>query len=227
MNSNKNENKAEVVVPVAAAMGRTSSTETSTTTITKTGDHIANCPMCLDELPPKTNDYCKTSCRHEFHLSCLISYTVHTGLEAQNPGKDREIPCPLCRSSLYAIPKDLDMELLRMVSNGWYSKRAALIQKGAKYSATIQPGMHLNPMAEVGMAALHYAVRDGAPTKVIKEIYYAYPLALLMPDICGLTPLDLLIGIIECDDLKGRNYTPERANEVKEFLEKRLPSIEQ
>ena len=55
--------------------------------------------MCLENLPGQ-NDYCKTSCGHEFHLSCMLTYGIYkkgalTCVEATS------VMCPLCRKELH------------------------------------------------------------------------------------------------------------------------------
>ena len=57
------------------------------------------CAMCLENLPGQ-NDYCKTSCGHEFHLSCMLTYGIYKKgvlrcVEATS------VMCPLCRKELH------------------------------------------------------------------------------------------------------------------------------
>ena len=57
------------------------------------------CAICLENLPGQ-NDYCKTSCGHEFHLSCMLTYGIYkkgalTCVEATS------VMCPLCRKELH------------------------------------------------------------------------------------------------------------------------------
>ena len=178
------------------------------------------CAMCLENLPGQS-DYCKTSCGHEFHLSCMLTYTAKKGalrccVEATS------VMCPLCRKELHTIPRDIDRELLRMVTHKNWSATRLLLEEGAKYSASIREGDYPNDgHKNLGMMALHFAVRDGAPTEIIKEIYYAHPIALISLEGCGLTPFDLFPYEYE---LEKFGWTVERATEVKEFLEAQLPA---
>ena len=178
------------------------------------------CAMCLENLPGQ-NDYCKTSCGHEFHLSCMLTYTARKGalrycVEATS------VMCPLCRKELHNIPRDIDRELLHMVTWKNWSARKLLLEEGAKYSASIREGDYPNDgHKNLGMMALHFAVRDAAPTEIIKEIYYAHPIALISLEGCGLTPFDLFPYEYE---LEKFGWTVERATEVKEFLEAQLPA---
>ena len=123
------------------------------------------------------------------------------------------------------MPGDLDRELLRVVTRQEWSKRKALVQQGASYCATIRPGDYGTGDTNVGMMPLHFAVRDGAPLARIKEIYTAYPVALISGERSGLTPLDLLNGLFESDELAKFNYTATRANNVKRYLEAQLEDM--
>jgi hypothetical protein len=182
---------------------------------------LNNCVMCLENLPAQ-NDYCKTSCGHEFHLSCMLSYTTKKGASSCSKFAT-SILCPLCREQLYNIPRDIDRELLRIVTLKKWSERRSLLAEGAKYSASIREEDY--PNRNVGMMALHFAVRDAAPTEIIKEVYYSHPIALITPEINGFTPLDLLNGLIGSPhQLEKFGWNVECATKVKEFLEAQLPA---
>ena len=123
------------------------------------------------------------------------------------------------------MPGDLDRELLLVVTRQEWSKRTALVRRGATYCATIRPGDYGEGDTNVGMMPLHFAVRDGAPLARIKEIYKAFPVALISGERSGFTPLDLLNGLFECDQLAEFNYTATRANNVKRYLEAQLEEM--
>ena len=76
------------------------------------------CAMCLENLPGQ-NDYCKTSCGHEFHLSCMLTYTVKKG--ALRCVEATSVMCPLCRKELHNIPRDIDRCLSRFSSLSGFS----------------------------------------------------------------------------------------------------------
>ena len=153
----------------------------------------------------------------------MLTYTAKKGalrccVEATS------VMCPLCRKELHNIPRDIDRELLRMVTLKNWSARKLLLEEGAKYSASIREGDYPNDgHKNLGMMALHFAVRDAAPTEIIKEIYYAHPIALISLDGYGISPLDLLNGLYEYE-LEKFGWTVERATEVNEFLEAQLPA---
>jgi hypothetical protein len=132
------------------------------------------------------------------------------------------VVCPLCRQELHNIYRDIDCELSRMVMCPNWSARKSLLEEGAKYSASIRQGDYPNDY-HLGMIALHFAVRDAAPTEIIKEIYYPSPIALFSLHDYGMTPLDFLNGLSGYE-LENFGWTVERATEVKEFLKAQLPA---
>jgi hypothetical protein len=151
----------------------------------------------------------------------MLTYTAKKG--ALRCVEATSVMCPLCRKELHNIPRDIDRELLRMVTCQNWSARKLLLEEGAKYSASIRQGDYPNDDHLVGMMALHFAVHDAAPTEIIKEIYYAHPIALIsLHDYC-MTPLDFLNGLFGYE-LEKFGWTEERATEVKEFLEEQLPA---
>jgi hypothetical protein len=150
----------------------------------------------------------------------MLTYTAKKG--ALRCVEATSVTCPLCRKELHNIPRDIDRELLHMVTWKNWSARKLLLEEGAKYSASIREGDYPND-GNLGMMALHFAVRDAAPTEIIKEIYYAHPIALISLCDYGMTPLDLLNGLYEYE-LEKFGWTVERATEVNEFLEAQLPA---
>jgi len=131
---------------------------------------------------------------------------------------------------LYHLPSDIDRELLKVVTNQQWDERGPLLEKGAQYTATIHPGDYTDNQ-NIGMMPLHFACRDGAPTKVIKEIYRGYPAALVSSTSHGsFTPLDLLNDVIDSEGsagLKRRGYTMARAVNVRAFLEAEMDQFRQ
>ncbi|OEU18127.1 hypothetical protein FRACYDRAFT_238561 [Fragilariopsis cylindrus CCMP1102] len=57
------------------------------------------CAICLENLPGQ-KDYCKTSCGHEFHLSCMLTYGIYKK-GALRSVEATSVMCPLCRKELH------------------------------------------------------------------------------------------------------------------------------
>ena len=163
------------------------------------------CSICLDSLGE--NNTCITACGHRFHLECMLQLR-------SNP----VIRCPLCRVEVHSRYQSSqeDRELLRVVTKRqWERMRELRSQEDPpQFRAAIEEGDYING-ANVGMMALHFAVRDHAPLEVIRDIYDAYPKGLYVEEVNGLSPIELLATTTP----NGPNYTPEQYAEVKAFLE--------
>mmetsp|Transcript_43046 Transcript_43046/g.48720 ORF Transcript_43046/g.48720 Transcript_43046/m.48720 type:complete len:133 (+) Transcript_43046:461-859(+) len=85
-----------------------------------------------------------------------------------------------------------ERELLRVVTRRqWNRMHAILRQENAPtFTAAIEEGDYPRSGANVGMMALHFAIRDHAPLEIIKEIYEAYPPALYVRDRIGILPAE-------------------------------------
>ena len=90
-----------------------------------------------------------------------------------------------------------------------------LLGAGAVHGASIEACDYPDG-ANVGMQALHFAVRDHAPIEVIREIYEAHPMALYAAEAAGLTPPELLEE--ESPNSTNTNYTSLELEEVSVYL---------
>ena len=106
-----------------------------------------------------------------------------------------------------------DRALLRAVTNSQWDEMRALLGAGAVHGASIEASDYPDG-ANLGMQALHFAVRDHAPIEVIREIYEARPMALFVAERSGFTPPELLGE----ENANGTNYTPQEHEDVKAYL---------
>jgi len=113
-----------------------------------------------------------------------------------------------------------DRELLRLVTTGnWKEMRAFREATGANFAAKIEEGDYPDCAYDlnVGMMALHFAVRDHAPIDIVREIYEAYPEALFEKSNYGrFAPTELLER--KCPNTINTNYTEDEYLEVKAYL---------
>jgi hypothetical protein len=86
-----------------------------------------------------------------------------------------------------------ERELLRVVTRRQWGRMHAILQQenAPTFTAAIEEGDYPgDPGLNVGMMALHFAIRDHAPLDIIREIYEAHPPALFVRDRCGLAPAE-------------------------------------
>jgi len=86
---------------------------------------------------------------------------------------------------------------------------------GGKFTNKIKTGYYPNNV-NIGMTALHFAVRDHASIDVIKEIYEGYPLSIFTRDACGCTPIDLCGRVTPNTKV---NWSDNEWQQVKNYLE--------
>lgn len=73
----------------------TESNETSLNTY-ETSESDVSCPICLDSIDQKENNWLITSCGHEFHTSCLMKNAAR-----------KHFQCPCCRNLLVESVSDI------------------------------------------------------------------------------------------------------------------------
>ena len=157
------------------------------------------CTICLIELPfsssssPADRNSCTTTCGHRFHLTCMLQCL---GLHIS----DRpEFNCPNCRQELYTKSqyRSIDTKLLRCVSRREWTKMRSLVnEEKARFVARIEKDAYPHDThCNLGMTALHFAVRDHAPLDVIQFIYHHEPCSMFQKEINDLTPFELLCKI--------------------------------
>jgi len=172
----------------------------------------AECPICLLDIEPGV-DCCLTNCSfpHAFHTSCLIRFA------AQPRHRYQTVSCPLCCTDLFKPPDVHSIVLLSFVTrkdwDGMIEYQRA--NPTAKFDAIIEPGDYPDH-ANIGMTALHFAIRDHAPLVRIKQILEGYPAARSMKECSGarLTPYDFLSEV----STNGESWTEQEYSEVKDYL---------
>jgi hypothetical protein len=101
---------------------------------------------------------------------------------------------PLCRSILYQPYKDrdIDLDLLKAVTKKEWPRMRELKEERENFQAGMYAKCADGRSPNVGMMALHFAVRDHAPVEVIRDVFEGYPSARFEVDAAGLIPEELL-----------------------------------
>ena len=75
-----------------------------------------DCPICLENVLESDDLYCKLSCTHVFHCSCLEEYCYKIKSNNESDLFDHfcnSIKCPCCNSEIDLIKKNINVDILK------------------------------------------------------------------------------------------------------------------